>query len=383
MRLNIGKTVVVDIDGGSGEMDPPQLTYKNQLVKGFQANESCRHLGFWTTPNRDMAVTKQRVLTKTEEVLGILTHHPLEAKTAKELFQSMAVSVFRFSAAQVRWSQTELDKLQSLWIQAYKRAKHLAAGTATDIFVFPQKWEGKELSTPVNIIAQELCNNIRRCLVHEDVAKSITMQELQRAKDEWMCSTLDDLHDEMELWTWTEVQNNRWAGAMKASNQVGVRPMWPVDEQEDDKKKLSWATATRPLRRLKARIVKVGGMREHPEEHAWMLDDIAQWELLFRGEEVFWKSDGALREAGYTLVLSLTQDTVNGSGSVPMLTREPESRGTKHIQMFIPKEIKGISEDDRATLQALLELVDWTGRSVSSYTQAPRKLKLHINPKGG
>jgi hypothetical protein len=84
------------------------------------------------------------------------------------------------------------------------------------------------------------------------------MQELHR--------TLDDLYDEMELWTWTEVQQNRWARAMKARNQVGVRPMWPVDEQEDEKKQLSWATATRPLRRLKARIVKVGSMREHPQE---------------------------------------------------------------------------------------------------------------------
>ena len=42
-----------------------------------------------------------------------------------------------------------------------------------------------------------------------------------------------------------------------------------------------------------------------------------------------------------------------------------------------------MTEDDRATLQAWLELVDWTGRSVSPHTQAPRKLKLHINPKGG
>jgi hypothetical protein len=247
----------VDIDGGSGELYPTQLTYKNQPVKVFQANESCRHLGFWATPNGDVTVTKQRVLTKTEEVLGILTYHPLEAKTAKELLQSMAVSVFRFLATQVRWSQTELDKLQSLWVEAYKRAQHLAASTATDILVFLKKLGGKELSTPVNIIAQELCNNIRRCLVHEDVAKSITMQELQRAKDEWMCSTLDDLYDEMELWTWTEVQHNRWARAMKASNQVGVPPMWLVDEQEDEKKQLSWATATRPLRRLKARIVRV------------------------------------------------------------------------------------------------------------------------------
>ncbi len=119
MRLNIGKTVVVDIDGGSGELDPPQLTYKIKPVKGFQANESCRH-----------------------------AHHPLEAKTAKERFQSMAVSVFRFSAAQVRWSQTELDKLQSLWVQAYKRAHHLAAGTATDIFVFPKNGEARNFPPP-------------------------------------------------------------------------------------------------------------------------------------------------------------------------------------------------------------------------------------------
>jgi hypothetical protein len=99
------------IDGGSGEMDPPQATYKQRPVTVFQATESCRHLGYWATPNGDMAKTKQRVFAKTREVLGLLTHHPLETKIAKELFQSMAVSVFRFSAAQVRWSQAELDQL--------------------------------------------------------------------------------------------------------------------------------------------------------------------------------------------------------------------------------------------------------------------------------
>jgi len=103
----------------------------------------------------------------------------------------MALSVFRFSAAQVRWSQAELDQLQSLWLQAYKRAEYLANSTANDVFIFPKKWGCEELSTPINIIAQELCNNITRCLVHDDVAKSITIQELQRAKDEWMCNTIN------------------------------------------------------------------------------------------------------------------------------------------------------------------------------------------------
>jgi hypothetical protein len=121
------------------------------------------------------------VFATTSEVLDLLTHHPLETKITKELFQSMEVSVFRFSAAQVRWSQAKLDQLQSLWTRAYNRAEYLANGTASDVFVFPKKWGGKELSTPINIIAQELCNSIRRCLVHDDVTKSITVQELQRA----------------------------------------------------------------------------------------------------------------------------------------------------------------------------------------------------------
>ena len=47
MRLNLGKTVVGDVDGGSGELDPPRLTYQDHPVKIFQANESCRHLGYW------------------------------------------------------------------------------------------------------------------------------------------------------------------------------------------------------------------------------------------------------------------------------------------------------------------------------------------------
>ena len=142
MRLNLSKTVVVDIDGESGEVDPPQLTYNQQPVKVFQATESCRHLSFWATPNGNMAVTKHCVLAKTKDVLGLLTHHPLETKVAKELFQRMKISVFRFSAAQVRWIQSELDNLQSLWVlKAYKRAEYLANGTTTYDVWYMMMWQ--------------------------------------------------------------------------------------------------------------------------------------------------------------------------------------------------------------------------------------------------
>jgi len=380
-KLNMTKTVAMNINDEGEEKDPPQITYKQKPIKVLKAKESCRHLGFWATPDGDMTSTKKRVFKKTREVLELLMHHPLETKTAKELFQSMAVSVFRFSAAQVRWSQAELDQLQSLWTRAYKRAESLQNGTASDIFVFPKRWGGEELSTPINIIAQELCNNIRRCLVHDDVTKSITVQELQRAKEEFMCHTTRELYDEMELWGWDEVQHNRWARALKASHRVGVRPIWYLEEEEQENKRLSWATATRSIRRLRARITKVGGRRDQPMELEWQLEDAAQWELLFLGEEVFWKTAEAIRAAGYDSIYSLTQDANEKSSPTPLLTRENQgSRGTRHLRLLIPKGIAGVSEKERTILQAWLELVDWTGLGVLPKSQVSRRIKLNMNP---
>jgi hypothetical protein len=83
--------------------------------------------------------------------------------------------------------KSELDDLQSLWVQVYKQDENLGHGTASDIFVFLKNGDSKQFSTPTNIIAQELSNNVRRCLVHDDVAKSIKLQELQPAKAE--CGT--------------------------------------------------------------------------------------------------------------------------------------------------------------------------------------------------
>ncbi len=115
---------------------------------------------------------------------------------------------------------------------------------------------------------------------------------------------------------------------------------------------MSWATTTRSLRKLKARIIKVGGKREQPQEQAWRLEDTAQWELLFRGEEVFWKVAGAIRKAGYDSIFSLTQDPTKGGSSAPLLTREggPGSRGTKHLRLLIPKGIAGVTENERRSV---------------------------------
>lgn len=105
--------------------------------------------------------------------------------------------------------------------------KHLFDGIASDKKILPVgylhthwRFGSKELSTPDNIIARELCNDLRRCLV-------MMIQALQQAKDYWICDTIPEMYHEMELWSWYKVQSNWWARAMKAYNQIKVQTLGP------------------------------------------------------------------------------------------------------------------------------------------------------------
>jgi hypothetical protein len=49
--------------------------------------------------------------------------------------------------------------------------------------------------------------------------------------------------------------------------------------------------------------------------------------------------------------------------------------------MLVPRGIAGVTEDNRATLQAWLELVDWTGLGIAPKYPTPRKLKLNMDSK--
>ena len=382
MKVNLSKTWVLDVDGGSGETDLPQLEFKGQPVRLLDPTASCRYLGYWATANGDMTATKERVRSKTKEALEVLTHHPLEADVARELFQCTAISVFRFSAAQVPWTQQELDELLSLWTRAYKRAEGLPGGTATDIYVLSKEWGGKCFSTPTNIIAQELCNNIKRCLEHADTIRSITLQELQQAKESWMCSSIDELYEEMELWTWDQTRCNKWARALKACNQVQVKPTWIIDQTTSEPAPMSWAAATRQLRKLKRRIQEVGGERTEPQPRAWQVKDNLQWELLWKGEETFWKCAAALRAAGYHTILSLPQEQLDPrtrrQEKTPKLV-SGEGGGAQHFRILVPK-IRGISEQERGTLQDWLGMVDWASMGNMEGTRVGIKTALGRAP---
>jgi len=50
----------------------------------------------------------------------LIKSHPLTPELSAELFAQKGIGAFQFSVALIEWSQSELEGLQKIWVQAYK-----------------------------------------------------------------------------------------------------------------------------------------------------------------------------------------------------------------------------------------------------------------------
>jgi hypothetical protein len=148
LKVNRKKTcaMVVERRGKSQCQMDETLVYMGQEVTFLAPSTACRYLGEWGTPTGDMSNTKTRIFKRTEEARDLLRHHPLTPEQAIDLFTSIGVGAFRYSAALVPWTEKELERLESVWVQAYKWAWGLPRTTASDVFTLPT---GMEYLRPV------------------------------------------------------------------------------------------------------------------------------------------------------------------------------------------------------------------------------------------
>jgi hypothetical protein len=148
LKVNRKKTCAMIIEQqGSGQCQTDEtLIYMGQEVAFLAPSMACRYLGVWGTPTGDMSATKTRIFKKTEDARDLMRHHPLTPEQAIDLFTSIGVGAFRYSAALVPWTEKELERLEAVWIQAYKWAWGLPRTTASDVFILPA---GLEYLRPV------------------------------------------------------------------------------------------------------------------------------------------------------------------------------------------------------------------------------------------
>ena len=109
------------------------------------------------------------------------------------MFTSKGMGVFRFSVALIQWSESELNDVKRLCVQAYKNARHLPQSTASALFIFPKTHAGKESTLLMALLTEELLLHAERCMRHEDVSKKFMLAGLNRILDECSCDSFSEL----------------------------------------------------------------------------------------------------------------------------------------------------------------------------------------------
>ena len=78
-------------------------------------------LEYWGTRNSDMKATKEVVTQKIMAARDLIKCHPFTSELATGLFTSKDMGVCRFSSALIEWSESDLNDMKRLCVQAYNR----------------------------------------------------------------------------------------------------------------------------------------------------------------------------------------------------------------------------------------------------------------------
>ena len=128
--------------------------------------------------------------------------------------------------------------------------------------------------------------------------------------------------------------------------------------------KMSWATATRSIRKCNTRIERIGGSCVDTELTAWGLD-VQVWNLLWTGEEAMKKGIPILKKAGFESVEDLPRTAVGFSSKAyqdlpPQLRLSATSNGEQRVRVRVPNA-QGLHRTTQFLMQEYLNLVDWKG----------------------
>ena len=106
---------------------------------------SITRAGTLGTGNGDMSATREAIREKASVARDLIQSHPLTPELSAKLFAQKGIGTFRFSAALIKWSQSELEGLPKIWVQAYKNVWHVPWSSANSLYTLPTAEGGKSL----------------------------------------------------------------------------------------------------------------------------------------------------------------------------------------------------------------------------------------------
>ena len=219
--------------------------------------------------------------------------------------------------------------------------------------------------------------------MHDDVVKKELLAELEEAKHDALCSSLQDIQAEMALWSWDQAKNNVWlrmAKGLQVGGEVGkeVTISLPNSMEADDAgRSTEWANITRHIRTVAHRLQELDHhciedetTPLHIDSTLWSMEK-AECAKLAHGVRAFWTVGRTLWQQGIRSVTQLEQihcknirvpaTLTRGQAMANAETLRSEVARPQRIRCILPRGIPGITDQAAQKFQGLLDLIDWVG----------------------
>ena len=272
MRLNVPKCEITAYDFRSKtEPDVSNVTVNGTPLQRLAPDQPFRHLGFRFSLLGDFKAERQHITDCTMALLPIVIKHRYTTEQMTSVISSVAFSRFRYSAAFVPWSDSQLNKHHTLWLRLFKGAWRLAAGFPAAPFKFPNSQGGCPVPHPKVFLLQALASHVEQLVTFDDDIRATATLHYQLLRTSYGCHSQSQLQDALR--EAKSIPNCPIAKLVKLGLDLGVSVKLPAVLAGNDSDQLSWHDLKC---RIRGRVENfLNTLHASPEPHD--SDPVAEW----------------------------------------------------------------------------------------------------------
>ena len=372
MRLNVPKSEITAYDFRSKtEPDVSNVTVNGIPLQRLPPDQQFRHLGFRFSLLGDFKAEREHITDYTMALLPIVSKHRYSSEQMTSVISSVAFSRFRYSAAFVPWSDSQLNKHHNLWIRLFKGAWRLAPGFPAAPFKFPRSHGGCPVPHPKVFLLQALTSHVEQLVTFDDDIRATACMHYQHLRMSYGCHSQSELQHALR--DAKSIPNCPIAKLLKLGLDLGVSVKLPAILVGNDSEEVSWYALKCRIRQGVQPFLNTSDASSEPQDPVaeWQ-STLTKWDLSVRqlvkigilhpsmlpwkvqGSEAFWiipSLRGKCLDANFRLLLCRWAKPA--PGELPRALRVHDLRGGRPTTTR-PQPLR-LHPDLPAHLQAALE----------------------------
>ena len=206
MRVKREKSVISGFDYNTGRSIPTDsIMFDGASLSSLAATDSFPYLGIRASligrHNRRPAPCLddeiKHVFSTTRDSIRLIKHHKFLLSQMVPAMHMVTTAWFRYSAPLVPWTDADLDKLYSVWLQVQRAAWKLSPGFPSAPLSFPEDHGGCPVTHPIVPMIQALATHIEQLVALPDELRDTTIRKFKQLCDSCGCHNEHELADHL------------------------------------------------------------------------------------------------------------------------------------------------------------------------------------------